>query len=83
MITSKAARRNNGRHWIVCLGACCVSVLFVNSHAQQPTELIVRNGLIVQHTARAAQYAAIHQNSNGRRRMATPGEADAHTITAI
>jgi dihydropyrimidinase len=47
MITSKAARRNNGRQWIVCLGACCVSVLFVNSHAQQPTELIVRNGLIV------------------------------------
>jgi N-acyl-D-aspartate/D-glutamate deacylase len=47
MITSKAARRKNGRQWIVCLGACCASVLFVNSHAQQPTELIIRNGLIV------------------------------------
>jgi len=28
-------------------GACCASVLLTNSQAQQPTELIVRNGLIV------------------------------------
>src|SRR5438093_48831 len=47
MVTSKTARRNEGRQWMLFFGACCASVLLTNSQAQQPTELIVRNGLIV------------------------------------